>query len=369
MQINPFYYGGAVKGSHFCNRIDEINELSNDIYSGLNILIYAPRRFGKTSFILKTLEKLKSNNDIKYIFLDIFHISTVDEFINLYFNAIANSLEKPIDKVIKFFKDIIQIRPNINVKFDSNGNPTFFLSLTNENKTQTLIEVLNIPFKLANDKKIVIVFDEFQQITFLDIEAKLRSVIQMHSNKISYIFSGSKKSILYNMFFDKNRAFYKSAKHFNLKEIKKQDWINFITLNFSKTNKQIDLQYIENILSITKGFPYYTQQFAYELWAKTIKTVNKDIFDDTLKTIMEREGDLFNIEWENLTLNQQKALKIIIEKNGKNLYDEEYLVKYKLKIGSLQTALKGLIQKDIIDKVDGRYYLQDPLLEYWLKNF
>jgi len=59
MAINPFYYGGAVKDNHFCNRVDEIKELSNDIQSGLNMLIYAPRRFGKTSFVLKTLEKLE----------------------------------------------------------------------------------------------------------------------------------------------------------------------------------------------------------------------------------------------------------------------------------------------------------------------
>lgn len=364
---NPFYYGGAVKDNHFCNRIDEIKELSEDINAGLNVLIYAPRRFGKTSFVLKTLEKLEKDDGIKYIFLDIFHISTLDEFINLYFNAIAKSLEKPTDKVIKFFKSIVKIRPNINVNFDSMGNPSFSLAMSGENRMQTLEDVLNIPLGLAKDKKIVIVFDEFQQITTLDIEAKLRSIIQLHSDKISYIFMGSKKSILHNMFLDKNRPFYKSVKHFKIKEIQTDIWSEFITSNFTKTNKNIDTKYIKSIVGITKGFPYYTQQFAYELWAKTSTLVDDNIFKDTLKTIIEREEDLFSVEWDNLTLNQQKALKIIIKKDGKNLYDEEYLVQYKLKVGSFQTALKGLIQKDIVDKIKNIYYLQDPLFEYWLK--
>jgi hypothetical protein len=367
MVKNPFYYGGAVKDNHFCNRIDEIKELSDDINAGLNILIYAPRRFGKTSFVLKTLEKLEKDEDIKYIFLDIFHISTIDEFINLYFNAIAKSLEKPTDEVIKFFKSIINIRPNINVNFDSIGNPSFSLALNGESRIQTLEDVLNIPLHLAKDKKIVIVFDEFQQIATLDIEAKLRSIIQLHSNKISYIFMGSKKSILHNMFLDKNRPFYKSVKHFKIQKIQQNVWSEFITSNFTKTDKTIDIKYINKIIDITKGFPYYTQQFAYELWIKTNQKVDDDIFKDTLKTIIEREDDLFSIEWDNLTLNQQKALKIIINKNGKNLYDEEYLVQYKLKVGSFQTALKGLVAKDIVDKVKNIYYLQDPLFEYWLK--
>ena len=368
MFTNPFYYGGAVKDNHFCNRVDEIKELSDDIQAGLNILIYAPRRFGKTSFVLKTLEKLEKENNIQYIFLDIFHISTIDEFINLYFNAIASSLEKPTDKIINFFKSIVNIRPNINVNFDSAGNPNFSLSINSENRMQTLEDVLNIPLHFAKEKKIVIAFDEFQQIAALDIEAKLRSIIQLHSHKLSYVFMGSKKSILHNMFLDKNRPFYKSVKHFKIKEIQKNVWEEFITSNFIKTNKTIDIKYIDKIINITKGFPYYTQQFAYELWIKTSNSVDDDIFTNTLKTIIEREEDLFSIEWDNLTLNQQKALKIIIEKDGKNLYDEEYLVKYKLKIGSFQTALKGLIQKDIVDKVKNIYYLQDPLFEYWLKN-
>ena len=141
-----------------------------------------------------------------------------------------------------------------------------------------------------------------------------------------------------------------------------------ITSNFSKTNKTINLKYIDAIVDITKGFPYYTQQFAYELWIKTNQKVDDNILKVTLKTIIEREEDLFSIEWDNLTLNQQKALKIIIKKDGKNLYDEEYLVQYKLKVGSFQTALKGLVQKDVVDKVKNIYYLQDPLFEYWLQN-
>ena len=85
MTKNPFYYGGAIVDDHFCNRVDEIEELKGNIASGLNLLIYAPRRFGKTSLVLKTLEELKNDN-VEYIFFDIMHISTLDEFINKYFS-------------------------------------------------------------------------------------------------------------------------------------------------------------------------------------------------------------------------------------------------------------------------------------------
>lgn len=369
MKSNPFYYGGAVGSEHFCNRVSEIKELRGDVLSGLNILIYAPRRFGKTSFVLKTLEELKGER-VKYVFLDLMYLSTVDEFINKYFNVLAKSLEEPTDKVVNFFKSILKLRPNINVNFDSAGNPSFSLALSGEDKTKALEDVLNIPLQFAKDgQKTVVVFDEFQEIVGLQLESKLRSIIQHHGDKVAYIFMGSKKSLLHQMFLDKSRPFYKSVKHFKIQEIAKDSWREFVASKFTATGKHIDDEYIDAIFELTKGFPYYTQQFAYELWNMTDERVDNEIFAKTQNTIMEREEDLFAVEWDNLTPNQKKAIKIILDKGGKSLYDEQYLAKYQIKSSSFQTALGGLVKKDIIDKTanDG-YYFQDPLFEYWIRR-
>jgi AAA+ ATPase superfamily predicted ATPase len=365
---NPFYYGGAVQSEHFCNRKEEIKELKADINAGLNTLIYAPRRFGKTSFVLKTMNELKKEK-VKYVFLDLMYLSTLDEFINKYFNVLAKSLEEPTDKIVNFFKSVLSLRPNINVNFDTTGNPSFSLALNNEDKTKALEDVLDIPFAFAKDgQKIVVIFDEFQEIANLDLEAKMRSIIQHHSDKVSYIFMGSKKSLLRAMFLDKNRPFYKSVKHFKIKEIHKESWNAFIASKFQSTHKELDPVYVDKICEFTKGFPYYTQQFAYELWNQCDTKVDDEIFDKTQQIIIDREEDLFAVEWENLTPNQKKALKIVLEKNGQSLYDEQYLAKYHIKSGSFQTALGGLVQKDIIDKNSDRYYFADPLFEFWCKK-
>ena len=320
--------------------------------------------------MLKTLDTITKNNQkIKYIVLDLMYISTLDEFINKYFNALAISLEEPTDKIVNFFKSILNIRPNINVNFDQSETPSFSLALNQEDKTKTLEDILNIPLAFTkNGTKIVVVFDEFQEIINLEIEGKMRSVIQHHSNKVSYIFMGSKKSFLHQMFLDKSRPFYKSVKHFKIKEIDLHEWEKFITQRFELTQKKCDKKYIENILDITKGFPYYTQQFAYEMWSIAETKVDDVIFQTTLKNIISREEDLFSIEWDNLTQNQKKAIKIIINKDGKNIYDEQQLATYQIKTGSIQTALKGLLQKDIVDKISEKYYFQDPLFEYWLEK-
>jgi AAA+ ATPase superfamily predicted ATPase len=365
---NPFYYGGVVNKENFCNRKEEITQLKSDIKNGLNILLYAPRRFGKTSLVLTTVEELKNEENQEFIFIDLLGVSNVEEFINEYFNAIAKSFEGPIEKTLNFIKNILNFKPTIKILLNQDGSYRFQLEFTKSQLNQTLEEVLNLPLKYVNKgKKICVIFDEFQEVETIGIENKLRTVIQHHSNKISYIFMGSKKSILTKMFSDKTKAFYKSVKHFHIKEISKEDWIDFIKGKFLSTKKQIDDIYIEKILSVTKCFPYYTQQFAYELWENTEKKVSEDVFEKTLKIILERESDFFALEWDNLTLNQRKVLKLIIEKEGKNLYDEDYLSKYGIKVGSLKKILEILVNKDVIDKTEEKYYILDPLFEFWLK--
>ena len=58
---NPFYFGNEVHNDEFCNRINELRELKNDIDNGLNVLLYAPRRFGKTSLLKKLQEEHLQN--------------------------------------------------------------------------------------------------------------------------------------------------------------------------------------------------------------------------------------------------------------------------------------------------------------------
>lgn len=109
----PFYYGGVVADAHFCNRLGEINELITDIDTGLNVLLYAPRRFGKTSLVLNALGRTKH----AYVFLDLMGIVDKQEFINEYFNAVSKSLTSTADKAVNLFKKILGLKPNISVDF------------------------------------------------------------------------------------------------------------------------------------------------------------------------------------------------------------------------------------------------------------
>jgi len=364
---NPFAFGSIVENEQFCNRVEENKELKQDILNNQNVLIYAPRRFGKTSLVLKSLKELKENNkDFKFIYLDLMTIIDKKEFINQYFNAIAKSLETTFDKTIETIKSFLKLKPIIKASVSDTGNLVFSLDFSKNESDNILNDILNMPSKYAEKYKVCIVFDEFQEIENIDnLENKLRSIIQTHTN-ISYVFLGSKKSIINAIFSDNKRPFYNSVKHLTLHPINKDNWIECITNSFKNTNKIISNEIINQILNITKGFPYYTQKICYEIWQLTDKEVDENIFNLSINKVLTQEKEYFIALWDNLTLNQKKALKVILITNGENIYGDDRAIEI-IKPSSLQTSIKNLIQKDILDKKE-RYYFQDPVFEYWLKK-
>lgn len=362
----PFHYGGTVDNRHFCNRTNEINELKTDIDTGLNLLLYAPRRFGKTSLVLHTLKQTQ----YQYIFLDFMSIVDEHEFINEYFNAISKSLNTTADKVVDFFKKILKIKPNISVDFDISGNPSFKLNFLHKENTTILKEVLELPYLYAKyrNKRIVVVFDEFQEIVNLGIEDKLRAVLQHHEDKVSYIFLGSKKSIMTNLFFDRSKPFYKSVKHIPIDKIEAMHWYKYIQSGFETNTKKIEIEHIDMILEVSKGFPYYTQQIASELFNITEKTTTNNAVENAIASILEKEEDLFLNEWNHLSQQQKKALKFLIHFGGENIYQKEKMAEYNFTSSSLKKAVEGLLAKDVIDIKKNSLYLQDPLFERYLNR-
>ena len=54
---NPFVYGETVSGDNFCDRAQETRELVTDIKNGQNVIIFSPRRYGKTTLANKVLDE------------------------------------------------------------------------------------------------------------------------------------------------------------------------------------------------------------------------------------------------------------------------------------------------------------------------
>lgn len=368
---NPFIYGQEVSGDIFCNRAKESEELLSDIRSGQNVIIYSPRRYGKTSLIKEVLRRAKKEG-VTGIYVDLYAVLREDDFVSTYAAAISKTLTGPVDKIINSLKDIFKsLRPKIII--NPQGETEISVDLTKD--TNIMIEDVAEAVKRYSDKykkQLVVVFDEFQQIGILGtdrLEKKLRGIVQTHGRKISYIFMGSKKHMLYDMFSNPNRPFYKIGRHFPLGKISFEELTSFVVERFKSTRINLPVELAKKIVNIAECHPYYVQHLGSSIWKLAQdKHVDETILENALTITLGEEKSAYSNIWDELTLNQKKILKMLAESGRENkIYSLDKLQKYGLTASIIQKTIKSLLSKELIDKSNGSYEINDVFFKQWLK--
>jgi hypothetical protein len=246
--------------------------------------------------------------------------------------------------------------------------PILSASVKPREKPLYLEKALNILASYSKKQKLLVVFDEFQEVAKYSeagFEKRLRKIIQGHRN-ISYIFSGSQKHILIEMFDSAKRAFYKMARSYPLKNIEMQDYVDWAQKLFQRKNINVDKEIISDIVERCDYQPMYIQQFLFDLWRSN--TVNLAALDEIQKAIIISQKNQFIVLWDLLTRNQKKALWLVAETGGEGIYSAEQLQRVGFNSGSvLQRALMSLVEKEILSK-NGTFQFQDAMLKKWVQN-
>ena len=374
-KTNPFKFGNIVSGDFFYNRENELLRIKQTLVGGNSITLYAPRRFGKSSLVNKALKELEEEG-FTTVYLDIMSIYSRDTFIKNYTRAIAGkqsaSLEKTIKKIAKFISGIVP-----SVAFDSTGMPTFSLSwIEGNDKEQTLMDVINLPEKLADDNsKWIIAFDEFQEIAKLNgdnFEKLLRSCIQHHQN-VSYLFLGSKTHILKDMFSNKNRAFYNAAAIMSINTIEESKSIKYLISRFKRSDTEIDNDTAKYLLKTAGNIPYYIQYIAFEIWQNIILSDKNRIttmhIDEAVKRVLELKSDYY---WEltNKHTSYRKKVLFALSQSASELFSKKTAKDFGLgAVSSTQKAIDVFINDGIIERNQSQYDFSDPIYKKFINRY
>ncbi len=368
---NPFAYSNYVTGESFCNRKKELSELLKYIKGSQNVLLYSHRRYGKSSLIRQIFREIKNKNlNIGTMHVELYGTISEKDFITRTFQGL-NQLESNFERLLKSVSKAIK-NIKLNLSIDSaTGSTLVSPSFEAVNEKVILEELMNILSKYSQKHKLVIAFDEFQEVanyTEDGFEKRLRSFIQQHSN-ICYIFSGSQQHLITEMFNSNNRAFYKLAESFHLDTIETKHYIPWIQNLFNRKKVNLPDELIEEIAQRFENHPMYIQNFLFHLWERPVKKgFSPEILSEVEDAIIEKRSLEHTVLWETLSINQKKTLKLILLNNGSNLFNADSLKSVNLKTGSLVTkALSSLMKKEIIVK-NGRYLIQDVIFKKWLQK-
>lgn len=371
--LNPFVVGRYVSDHYFCDRQFETEFLTKQICNNRNVALISPRRMGKTGLIQHCFNQKTFADNYYTFFIDIYTTTSLAEFVYLFGKAIYEQLKpKKTAWTEKFFQIIASLR--IGFKLDAmTGEPGFEIGLGDIHSPQTTLdEIFN--YLEAADKPCVVAIDEFQQIgTYMEenVEAMLRTKIQQ-CRQTQFIFSGSRRHLMSNMFNSSSKPFYQSAICMGLEAIPEASYIEFANRMFEERGKQTDIAVIENVYRRFSGCTWFIQMMMNELFALTApgECCNIGMVDVAWHNVIRMQEGSYKDLLFHLAPKQKLLLQAIArEGEARAVTSSAFIKKYNLpSASSVQAALKPLLKNDLVTQEEDIYRVYDYFFAEWLRK-
>lgn len=374
---NPFYITGIIPEVYFCDREKETDQIVKTLKNKEHIVLTSPRRMGKTQLIRHVFEQPAIKDEYHTFYTDIFPTTSLHEFVLFLSKEIYSVLVPKGKTALDRFMTVIHSLAGGFGYDPITGTPTFEIKLGDIHSPELTLEEIFTYLEQA-DRPCIFAIDEFQQIAHYpekNVEALLRTYIQKMNNCL-FIYAGSDRHILENMFYSAAKPFYNSAGHIYLDRIEKDIYTDFIKQQFAGAGIEITDDAALLSYDLFEGHTYYVHNLLHHVFsdARPKSVISQTEITKTLDHILEEKGRAFASIMNQLNFQQKETL-IAVAKEGKarGVTSVAFVRKHSLRSpGSVQYALSQLLDKQLITyQNDGRnkiYSVSDRFFEKWISK-
>jgi hypothetical protein len=338
-------------------------------------VIFAPRRYGKSSLIWRAAQQLVGSGEVLVAQLDVMRATTKERFAEklalAIYEDVASVLDRARDRAVSLFRGL-RVTPTVTVQADGSLGFSFQGGYSPSDVDATIEHLLELPAQLAAERgrRVALVFDEFQEIVKIDRDliALMRSVFQQQTD-VSHVYLGSRRHMMQQIFNDENEPFWRSAKQMELGVIEPHLFAEFIAERFDATGRRIDELTLHRLLAITHSHPYGTQELAYTLWEGTARrrVADRAALDAALERVLRSENAHFSAIWERASKAQRVTMEALAVAPGRQVLAAEYRRAHNLPATStVQSALLALADDELVERHEQGYRIAEPFLAEWI---
>ena len=372
--VNPFVIKSYESKEFFCDREEELQLMLQNCINKTDMTLVSRRRMGKTGLVFRLFDELNSvHPEIFTVYLDIFISRNLDDFIKLFAEAAVKAFPtktKIGERLMNFIKSL---RPQ--VTYDSiTGEPQFQIAYHNESEKEYTLRSL---FELLTSQNVHIVFaiDEFQQIREYpeqNMEAMLRTYMQ-RCNNVTFIFSGSRKHLMTDIFTNARKPFYSSTSFVSIDKISATSYSDFICKQFSAHKRKITDDAVNFILEWTQRHTYYTQFLCHTIYANGQKNIDIPEVKKACGQVLKQREPVY-LQYRKMLTDKQWDFLIAVAKEGsvRQVTAADFLKRYKIGGASVSKRLvESLCEKELLNaevSLDGiDYSVDDVFFSRWLE--
>jgi len=372
---NPFRYGALALDDAFTDRATELRELEADVRNGQDVVIFAPRRYGKSSLVWRVAQRLVARR-VLVAQVDLMTTPTKERLAE----KLARSIHEDVASALLRAKERLRIFQGLRVTPTVSVDPqsgafgfSFMAGPAPDDLDETIERLLQLPAELAGDRKrrVALILDEFQEIVDIDPELpKLMRAVFQQQPEVAHVYLGSKRHMMRRIFNDENEPFWRSAKQMELGVIAPADFRGYISERFAGTGRALRPDAVDRVLAITRGHPYATQELCYFLWQAVAQGANGVAADveSALADVLRSEHAHFTLVWARASSAQRSLLQALARESGHPL-STAYRRRHALPGPStVQKALQALERDELIARAGGFAEIAEPFLAQWIER-
>ena len=352
---NPFQFGILVDNEYFTDRINEIKEVQMSLNSANHLILISPRKFGKSSLVAKAIRETGR----PCISLNMQNMLSVDDFASKLLRELFRLY--PMER-IRHLMSHFRIIPTISTNPVTNTLDVSFQPVVNS--MVMLEDAMELMEKVSTEnKKLVVVFDEFQEILNIrkGLDKQLRSIMQVQQH-LNYILLGSQESMMTDIFERKKSPFYHFGKLMRLNKIPYDDFREYISARLPIKEEDKLNRIVEEILSFTSLHPYYTQQLSAQVWEMV--TYN-NVIDGVVGEAISKIVRTHDLDFERLWLNfnrTDRSIMLSLSKGANPLQNRQVATSTSF------SGIKRLMKAGYVIRVED-YEIEDPFFREWILRF
>lgn len=373
-RINPFVYGRPVYSEEeLADRATEKRRLISDANSGQPVMLYAPRRYGKTSLARVVSGRLLGDHLVPSIYADFWGAASISDMVEVLGRAYAAASVR--HKTRRFFADLLRsvgfrveyAGTAVSVSYEGKGR--------DDQQRAALMRLLDVPQQMAvrspSQKRLFMVLDEFGEVFNVpgEPDALMRSAFQAAPN-VSFIFMGSKRSLMDALFAERRRPFYNFGRRMNLGRLPFEELGDFIEGRFTNFGKRATPEAVDLLLSLTDGHPHRSQQLAYHAFELATGEADEEIMLSAKEAALDETTDEFRVLLERMSPAARAVYLAICKDPTTEMTSRAYLQRHGIKsTGSLRSAIRTLSDAGDLEHTGGKRPVPtDPLLAAWVRE-
>lgn len=367
---NPFASGSPVQGDQFGDRDEEARWLVGRMTAGQNVFISSPRRFGKTSLLLRAIPEARARG-ARVGHANLFYCSDKRDIAEHLTRAVVEGALGWLDGTVEQVRERFRKLPGVTPTLEHSG---WRFSLALRGSEHTWLEEIRRPVELLAESAregspVALVIDEFQEVA--EIDSALPGVFKAICDDlpdVALVFAGSRRHVMQRLFVGSGAPLQNVADPLSLGVIPADQMVAFLIGRCASQGRELEEAAAIEIFELVRGIPHFVQLLAASAFDREDNPITANTARQALVDTLKRQRGELALRYEQLASGQKRMLKALAGQPARDLYAKSFLDRTGLAKSSSERAKKALETAEhiIFDERLG-WRLADPIFERHLQ--